>query len=46
MAGNSTASYIYNKEGLPINAKINFYFPETKQTITHKVTYSYLLIKS
>ncbi len=41
----ATATYIYNKEGVPTNSKINFFFPETKQTITHRVTYSYVLIK-
>jgi hypothetical protein len=45
MSGNSTATYTYNKEGLPASSKINFYFPETKQTITHRVTYSYVPIK-
>ncbi len=45
MSGNSTASYIYNIDGLPISSKINFYFPETKQTITHRITYTYISIK-
>ncbi|MBP6588940.1 MAG: hypothetical protein KA229_02470 [Chitinophagaceae bacterium] len=45
MSRNATATYTYNKNGLPVTSKINFYFPETKQTITHQITYSYLPLK-
>lgn len=45
MSRSSAATYTYNKDGLPINSKANFYFPESKQTITHRITYSYILIK-